>query len=119
MRENKNGRRPLVGATSLIVIFAVLCLAVFAVLVLTSENSARRMSQVSAEAVQAYYEADAKAERTVAEIKSGEIPDHVSVEDGIYSFSERISDTLDLCVELELREGEWTVLRWQSVSSVR
>ena len=119
MRENKNGRRPLVGASSIIVIFAVLCLAVFAVLVLTSENSARRMSQVSAEAVQAYYEADAKAEQTVAQIKSGEIPDHVSVEDGIYSFSEKISDTLCLYVELELREGEWTVLRWQSVSSVR
>ena len=119
MKDNKSVRRPLVGASSLIVVFAVLCLAVFAILVLTTENSARRMSQVSADAVQAYYEADTRAEYTAAQIKRGEIPDHVSYENGVYSYREWISDTRYIYVELELREGEWIVLCWQSVSTVR
>ena len=119
MKENKSQRHPLVGGASLIVVFAVLCLVVFAILMLTTENSARRLSQVSAEAVQAYYEADTRAEYTAAAIKNGDVPAHVTVEGNRYSYCETISDTRYLYVELELREGEWVILRWQSMSTVR
>lgn len=119
MGQNKTERHPLVGGSSLIVIFAVLCLAVFAMLMLTTENSARRLSQVSAEAVRAYYEADTRAELTAAAIRNGDVPAHVTVEGSRCFYSEAISDTRYLHVELELREGEWVILRWQAVSTLQ
>ena len=119
MKTNKSERRPFVGGTSLLVIFAVLCLVVFAILMLTTETSARHLSEVSAEAVRAYYDADTQAELTAAAIRRGELPDYVDFDGYIYSYSHRITDTRFLCVELSYRNGEWTVLRWQALSSVR
>lgn len=119
MRKSNAERRPFVGGSSLIVIFAVLCLVVFAILTLTTETSARRLSEVSAEAVKAYYEADTKAEITAAAIRRGEIPSHVEYDGDVYSYSERISDTRSLYVELTCRDGKLTVLRWQALSDIR
>lgn len=119
MRSRNSEKRPFVGGASLLVLFAVLCLVVFAILMLTTEVSARRLSEVSADAVDAYYDADTQAELTAAAIRRGEIPDHVDFDGEIYSYSHSISDTRSLYVEISCRDGEWTVLRWQVLSNVK
>jgi len=111
--------RPLIGGSALIVIFAVLCLVTFSLLMLVTENSAYRLSEVSADANHAYYEADRKAEATFASIRSGSIPSHVTQEDNCFTYTEQISDTKLLHVKVECIDGEWTVLRWQALSTVR
>lgn len=53
---------PAVGGSSLLVIFAVLCLTIFALLGLGTVQADQRLSDASAEAVYGYYAADCQAE---------------------------------------------------------
>jgi hypothetical protein len=119
MRATGSEKRPFVGGACLIVLFSVLCLVVFAILTLTTQTSARRLSEVSADSVRAYYDADTKAELTAAAIRRGNVPDHVDFDGEIYSYSHSISDTRSLYVELSYKDGQWTVLRWQVLSNVK
>ena len=119
MKRNENSYRPMIGGSALIVIFAVLCLVSFALLMLTTESSAERLSLSSAEAVSELYVADCLAEETFWQIKSGNVPDHVTRDGDRYSYTEQISETRLLHVEVEYNDGEWTVLRWQALSTVR
>ena len=79
MRDRKNAPPAIVGGSSLIMVFAVLCLTVFTLLTLSTVQADRRLSEVTAEAVSAYYAADAEAERLFAELRSGTLPDSVRV----------------------------------------
>lgn len=119
---------PTVGASSLLVIFAVLCLTVFAMLSLSTVQADKRLSDRSAAAALAYYEADTAAEEIFARLRAGELPDGVTVttyaaEEGaaiqgnIYSYSCALSETQAIQVELAEQNGIWTVLRWQAVST--
>ena len=117
--KNKRFFPPLVGGCSLLVIFAILCLTVFAILTLSTAKAELRLSQISADAVYAYYQADAEAEMIFSEIRSGNIPQNVTVENNVYSYSCPISPTLFLNVEVCFNDGEWLVLSWQTVSSNR
>ena len=119
MNNNKKAHYPYVGGSGLIVIFAVLCLVIFAMMMLTTEISARKLSQVSADAIKDYYIADTKAEITFANIKTGEILDHVTQNGTVYTYNEEISETMYLNVEVTYRNGEWVILRWQAQSTVR
>lgn len=56
------------GAPSLILIFIVLCLAVFGLLSLSSAQGDKKLAERSAEAVRAYYEADSKGQRWLKEV---------------------------------------------------
>ena len=106
-----------VGGSSLLVIFAVLALTVFALLSLSTARAGERLSTTSADAVSAYYQADCRAEEILARLRSGEMPDGVTVADGIYSYTCSISDTQALEVSVQLENGFYTILRWQSVST--
>ena len=57
---------PAIGGSSLLVIFAVLCLTVFALLSVSTVNAHQRLAQNSRESVAGYYRADAQAERADA-----------------------------------------------------
>lgn len=57
-----------VGASSILLIFVLLCLTTFATLSLVSAQADARLSGKTAESVSAYYEADARAEELLAEI---------------------------------------------------
>ena len=57
---------PAVGGSSLLVIFVVLCLTIFAVLGLSSVQAEGRLSTASADAVYGYYAADSEAEEILA-----------------------------------------------------
>ena len=114
------------GAVSLLVVFAVLCLTVFALLSLTTVQADVRLADAAAEAVTNYYAADLKAQTVFACLRTGSaLPSDVSVEltegegaEGTASASCAIpiSDTQELQIELSRSpDGTWTVLRWQSV----
>ncbi|MBR6791274.1 MAG: hypothetical protein IKM31_10450 [Oscillospiraceae bacterium] len=106
-----------VGAASLMTIFAVLSLTVFALL---SDNTAladARLSRVSADAAAAYYAAEAESERILAELRAGKMPAKVVCEDGVYRYDTAISDTGRLETEVRLDgNGGYEILRRQSVS---
>ena len=117
-RENMEKQKfhpPAVGGSSLLVIFAVLCLTVFALLSLGTVLAERRLADASAQAVTAYYGADAEAEIIFARLRNGELPENVLKTGNRYAYECAISDSRRLLVELEYRNGSWKVLRWQEV----
>lgn len=94
-------------------IFAVLCLTVFALLGFSTVQAGARLSQSTAQAVSAYYQADCQAEEIFARLRSGELPAGVTKTENIYSYVCPISDTQQLQVALQKEADGWTVLRWQ------
>ena len=119
MMKTKRFFPPLIGGSSLLVIFAILCLTVFAILALSTAKAEQKLSQISANAVSAYYQADADAELIFSEIRNGNVPENVSFENNVYSYSCQISSNLFLNVEITFNDGKWLVLSWQTVSSNR
>ena len=111
---------PMVGGSSLLVIFAVLCLTVFALLGFSTAQADRRLADASIQAVTGYYKADLEAERILARLRSGENVEGVSVDGDVYRYKCPISDTQMLLVEAQVLDtDEWRILRWQSVSTVQ
>ena len=120
MGEKDRFSPPAVGGSSLLVIFAVLCLTVFALLGLSSVQAGGRLSDASAQAVTAYYEADCRAEEILSALRQGTVPEGVEQEeDGVYAYTCPISDTQTLEVRVRVDGADWTVLRWQAVSTAQ
>ena len=107
---------PPMGGSSLLVIFAVLCLTMFTLLALGTVQADQRLAQGSLQAMTQYYDADWQAEEILARLRAGETVPEVSVQDHRYSYSCPISDTQQLMVEVTCHDGQWTVLRWQAVT---
>ncbi len=103
-----------VGGSSLLVIFVVLCLTVFAVLSLSSVRADGRLSEASAEAVRAYYTADCEAEEILAKLRAGVVPEGVTAEGNRYRYECVVSDTQRLVVEAEVTGKSYRILRWQT-----
>lgn len=114
---SKREAPPAVGGSSLLVIFAVLCLTIFALLSLSTVQADRRMAEASYQAVQGYYEADTEAELILANLRSGNLPDNVTKKDNLYSYTCQVSETQVLEVEVQITEDSYRVLRWQLVST--
>lgn len=117
MAEKRWFAPPLVGASSLLVIFAVLCLTVFALLSISTVRADQRLSDHAAEAVEEYYTADCAAEEILARLRAGERPEGVGEEKGVYTYARPISDTQTLVVEVAVDGAQYTILRWQAVSA--
>ena len=117
MEIKKKAGMPTVGGTSLLVIFAILCLTTFSVLSIATARANASGSRVSAEAVRSFYNADLEAEEIFSRIRAGEMPEGVTLDGNIYSYTCKISETQTLFVEIMLDGGTYTVLRWQAVSS--
>ena len=113
MRPTSRFSPPKVGAASLLVIFTVLCLAIFSLLSLSTALADRRLSDAAAQTVQAYYEADAQAELLFARLRAGERPEQVQVSGNRYSYVCPVSGKQQLQVLLQQEGENWTVLRWQ------
>lgn len=113
--RNKSGTPvPSVGAGSLLTIFAVLCLTVFALLSVATAQANGRLGESGRQAVMDYYAADSAAQRILAQIRRGELPEGVEEQDGVYRFSCPIGEDQQLCVEVALTGTDYTVLRWQA-----
>ena len=119
MSEKRTFSPPVVvGAVSLLTIFAVLCLTVFALLSLSTVQADERLSDKSFAAVAGYYAADCAAEEILAQLRAGEIPAGVtSYEGGIYRYGCPISDTQTLVVEVAVEDTDYTIIRWQARST--
>lgn len=117
MNSQKRARLspPALGGVSLLVVFAVLCLTVFALLSLTTVQSGSRLADKSVQAVSNYYAADYEAQHILARLRAGERPPEVTATGNRYSYFCPVSETQNLEVELELRGTTYTILRWQVV----
>lgn len=114
------------GAVSLVMIFVVLCMTVFAVLTLSTAVGESRLAQATAAHVQDYYEADARATAIAAQIAASPM---VSEIDGVpvgYSASEAgthaafsvpAGDNQELDIELLLQTPSYAILKWELVYS--
>ena len=118
MDKKERTGAPAVGGSSLLVIFAVLCLTVFALLSLSTVQAGDRLSDASADAVAAYYAADCQAEEILARLRAGEQPAGVARDGDTFIYECLISDTQTLAVEVQLDGEAYTILRWQAVSAV-
>ena len=115
MNKHHEQQLPMIGGSSLLVIFAVLCLTVFALLGFSTVQADKRLADVSIQAVSNYYAADCAAEEVLARLKSGELPEGVSKMGDVYVYSCTISPTQSL--QIEVRGSDWAILRWQAVST--
>ncbi len=112
---------PAIGGTSLLVVFAVLCLTVFALLSLTTVQADVRLADASAKAVTDYYAADCQAQEILARLRNGERPEGVAFSGSglLYAgYAVPISDTQELQVSVLLMGGagvDYVVQRWQAV----
>ena len=117
--DKRSFRAPVtVGAASLLTVFAVLCLAIFALLTLSTVSANERLSEASRASVGAYYEADCRAEEILAEIRAGKTPEGVTLSGDTYSYTCPISETQTLAVNVRAEGGNYEILRWQAVSTV-
>ena len=108
----------IVGSSSLLVIFAVLCLTVFALLGLSTVLADSRLMTNSSKMVLAYYSADIQAEEILALIRQGQIPDHVQKQDDhSYRYICPISDNQALYVHVMIHDTAWDVLQWRVITA--
>ena len=116
------------GAVSLVMIFCVLCLAVFSVLTLATADRERNLAELTARSAAEYYAADCQAVEIVASLRDGyTVPADVEIRhtssehpDGPVEeaeFSVPINDDLALDVAVRLRGGTCEILRWQTTST--
>ncbi len=119
-KQNRQGFEiPMVGGSSLLVIFAVLCLTVFALLSLSTVQADQRLGDASLKAIVSYYEADSEAEEIFARLRNGEMPDGVEKKENRYRYRCPISERQTLVVELEQKENRWKVLVWEAEEQIR
>lgn len=116
-KKEYSQQAPVVGGSSLVVIFAVLCLTVFALLSLSTVKADKRLADINAKAVEEYYAADLEAERILSEIRGGSLPDGVTKSGNIYSYSCPVSETQMLSVEVSVTGEGFDIIRWQTVST--
>ena len=117
MKKTKELSVPAIGGSSLLVIFAVVCLTVFALLSLNTVLAEQRLSEVYGEGTQQWYAADLKAQEIFARLRAGEEIPGVEVADNQYSYTVAISDHQTLHVTVR-REGEdWEVISWQTAAT--
>lgn len=144
-KKNKRVSAPVVniGSSSLLVIFLILCLVVFAVLTLTSAQKDYQYSQRIAERNTEYYAAVAEAERiwddfdraasqeshgdsSYGSESQGDRPSDITVSQGDrpsdITYSVAINDTQELQVVLTLAGNEtdgyhYDIAKWQTVST--
>ncbi|MBQ9931985.1 MAG: hypothetical protein IJO79_06470 [Firmicutes bacterium] len=117
MSRNEKRGIPAIGVSSLLIIFTVLCLTVFALLSVASAQADQALSDKAASSVEGYYAADFAAEETLALLRSGEKPSHVKERNGIYYYAHEISATQTLEVEVRVDGSDYEILRWQAVPS--
>lgn len=121
MAEKRKFSPPVVGGSSLLVIFAVLCLVIFALLSLSTVSADVRLAEKSRDFVTEYYAADGKAEEILAQLRSGKMPEGVSAKETeggpLCRYQCEISSTQALSVEVLVTDSDYEIHRWQVVST--
>lgn len=127
-RKKESFAPPALGGSSLLVVFAVLALTVFALLSLSTVRADVRLGDATEKMVSGYYAADVKAQEILAKLRTGApLPEDVEFEatisdypdhsETIFSYSIPISDTQELQVEVLVEpDGSYQVRRWQAAA---
>lgn len=114
-----------VGSVSIILVFTVLCLTIFAVLTYATANTDKTLADAAVQMAERYYAADTLAEQILAEIMEADnIPESIrgvdilnewDWEEGIEHvvFSCPISDTRELYVDVAISFDSYDVLIWK------
>lgn len=116
MKKKERISVPAIGGSSLLVVFAVLCLTVFSLLSLSSVLAEKRMADAAAQAMIDYYEADLEAEAIFACLRTGETVSGVEIDGNTYRYGCSITENQILNVELVKNTDGWTVKRWQVIA---
>ena len=107
---------PATGGASLLVIFAVLCLVIFALLSLNTVLAERRISEASAQAAADWYAADLEAQEVFARLRNGERVSGVVQTGENYAYSVPVSQHQTLMVTVQKTDGGWEVVSWYAVA---
>ena len=116
MKKKERISVPAIGGSSLLVVFAVLCLTVFSLLSLSSVLAEKRMADAAAQAMIDYYEADLEAEAIFARLRTEETVSGVEIDGNTYRYGCTITENQILNVELVKNTDGWTVKRWQVIA---
>lgn len=115
---NKGGMG--VGSASIVLVFAVLCLTIFALITFTSAQNDMALVQAEKQLVTGYYLADTRAEYIVYGLSvGGEVDVEINREwdddigANVASFSCPISDKQELYVQVALYEHDYDILSWR------
>lgn len=128
MRAKKKEAAPFgVGISSLLMVFVVLCLTVFGVLAYMTARADHRLTQRSAQMVQAYYAADTRAEEALARLDEAlsAMPGEEALEAAGFSVSEEegaLTGDLEIPVDgtrvyrlrVRIENGEYAVTARQT-----
>lgn len=117
MKKQRELSVPAIGGSSLLVIFSVVCLTVFALLSLNTVLAERRLSQAYGEAAQQWYGADLTAQEIFARLRAGEEVPGVEKAGDQYAYVVAISDHQTLQVTVCHREKGWEVISWQTAAT--
>ena len=85
-----------IGISSIVLIFMILCLAVFSLLSLSDAKSALTFAQKRAETVQIYYESDIEAQKFIRDYQSLDAEQKQSETTIVYELPMRSGQTLHL-----------------------
>lgn len=116
MKKQKAISVPAVGGSSLLVIFAVLCLVTLSLLSLNTVLAEKRLSQTSAQAAVDWYGADLKAQEIFARLRNGEQVPEVQQTGSEYTYLVSISQHQSLLVSLKKNSDGWEVVSWQTIA---
>ena len=116
-----------VGASSILFILVVLSLTLFAVLSFVQARSDAALTNRTAQSVEAYYDADARAQQMLAQIddslKSGGQPTDVEgvllQSEGVYVFSVGSIDGHSLNVRVDVSAGACKVVSYRYESAAQ
>ncbi len=124
--KDKNNSTPIlnIGTSSLLIIFVIPCLAVFAALALSSAKSDLEFSKDLAKRKSAYYNASYRAEEIAGEIDSllaqGKSPEECSAEVKVSGdtadYEVMIDDSRKLLISLRISGSSFEIQKWQTVA---
>ena len=116
-----------IGSASIVLVFAVLCLAIFAVISLVPAMTEQTLIERELRLVDSFYAADTLAEKVLAEILAAdEIPTSVRGVDvfvdwdwdlmaEVVSFSTPVTDIRELSVTVKIDDDTYEILAWHMV----
>ena len=105
-----------IGVSSLLVIFAVLCLTVFALLSVSTAQASVRLADSARAAAYAYYEGDFAAETILAQLRAGQMPQGVQQDGDRYYYTCPAGENQLLTVCVKISGAHYRILRWQTVA---
>ena len=105
---------PAIGGSSLLVVFAVLCLVIFSLLSVSTVLAEQRISEAALRTTTDWYAADLEAQTIFAQLRNGQQVPGVEQNGQIYGYSVPISEHQTLFVTLKETESGWEILSWQA-----